>query len=145
MEGRTEEEVKLATGWAGLMGRVADADMALGEEELEKIRDSLARVHRLSSRAAEAVTILLREHRAELLSIEDHLYARMINDVATREQKTALLRALFDVAAADDLIRESEDSTVRNISRSLMLSHKEFIEARLEHRDSLAVLKKDPS
>ena len=73
--------------------------------------------------------------------MEDHLYTRMLNDVLDKEQKLELLGALFAVAAANMAISNLEDNTVRVISKGLLLSHKEFIEARLRYRDHLEVLK----
>jgi uncharacterized tellurite resistance protein B-like protein len=141
LAGKPVDEIKLVAGWAGLLGRVANADMELSDEEIARIREILEKNHGLGGTLVSEVTDLLAGNRVELLSVEDHFYARMINDVAGREEKLALIESLFQVAAADDIVRQNEDATIRMISRSLFLSHDEFIEVRRKFRDKLAVLK----
>jgi uncharacterized tellurite resistance protein B-like protein len=72
---------------------------------------------------------------------ENFLVTKEFNDMATREQKLALLRCLFAVAAADNNISTVEDREIRLISDELQLRHDEFIAARLEYRQYLGVLK----
>jgi len=139
MADHSVDKIKLITGWAGLLGRVAYADMDFDEREIMKIRQILNDTHNLDEHSAGLVADLFIKKRTDLLSIEDHLYARMINDVATKNQKIELLEALYQIAAADDTIRESEDSTIRTISRDLHLSHTDFITVRRHLKNKLAV------
>ena len=145
LAGKSVDEIKLVAGWAGLLGRVANADMELSGEEIARIREIMGKIHGLGGTSSGAIADLLAGNRVELLSVEDHFYTRMINDVADREKKLALLESLFHVAAADDIVRQNEDATIRMISRSLFLSHDEFIEVRSKFRDKLAVLKNSKS
>ncbi len=145
LAGKSVDEIKLVAGWAGLLGRVANADMELSDEEIAGIKEILGKTHGLDGTSSCAIADLLAGNRVELLSVEDHFYTRMINDVAGREEKLALLESLFQVAAADDIVRQNEDATIRMISRSLFLSHDEFIEVRSKFRDKLAVLKNSKS
>lgn len=139
--GEPEERIKLVTGYAGLLGKVSYADMEMSEAELERIGALLVEKLALSSFDAASILKMLTEDTATLYSVEDHLYTRMLNDVLDKEQKLELLGALFAVAAANMAISNLEDNTVRVISKGLLLSHKEFIEARLRYRDHLEVLK----
>ena len=136
---RPESDVARIAGWAGLLGRVAYADMDLGDDELARVREILVETAGLDARDARAITELLARERVELLSLEDHLYARLINDVADREQKLDLIRALFRVAAADGTVRSDEDGAIRGIARALLLEHREFIAIRREFKGQLAV------
>ncbi len=145
LAGKSVDEIKLVAGWAGLLGRVANADMELSDEEIVRIREIMSEIHGLDGTSSGAIADLLAGNRVELLSVEDHFYTRMINDVADREKKLALLESLFHVAAADDIVRQNEDATIRMISRSLFLSHDEFIEVRSRFRDKLSVLKNSKS
>lgn len=141
---RPLDEIKLVTGYAGLLGRVAYADLEITDDEVARMRRVLAGVLGLADGEVEAIVEILLRHRVQLLSLEDHVYARLINDVADRPVKLKLLRALYEVGAADGSVREREDQEIRVISRALMLSHSDFIEARREFRDHLAVLKSEP-
>ena len=140
---RPVDEIKLITGYAGLLGRVAYADLEITDDELARMHRVLASVLGLADDEVEAIVEILLRHRVQLLSLEDHVYARLVNDVADRPHKLKLLRALYEVGAADGSVREREDQEIRVISKALMLSHGDFIDARREFRDHLAVLKGD--
>ncbi|MDD5306842.1 MAG: TerB family tellurite resistance protein [Deltaproteobacteria bacterium] len=144
LDGRPVDEVKRITGWAGLLGRVAYADLELAPEELAGIGEVLEQVHGLGPESARRVVGLIETERVQLLSIEDHFYARMINEVATPDEKRELLRALFRVAAADGIVAEREEAAIRVVSKALLLGHDDFIAARLLVRDSVPVLRRDP-
>lgn len=140
---RPIDEIKLITGYAGLLGRVACADLEITDDEIARMRRVLTGALGLGGGEVDAIVEILLLHRVQLLSLEDHFYARLINDVADRPHKLKLLRALYEVAAADGSVREREDQEIRVISRALLLSHGDFIEARREFRDQLAVLRED--
>ena len=72
---------------------------------------------------------------------DNFLVTREFNNVATREQKLALLDCLFAIAAADDEIASVEDNEINQISKELLLEHRDYIAIRLKHRDKLAVLR----
>jgi uncharacterized tellurite resistance protein B-like protein len=139
---RPIDEVKLITGYAGLLGRVANADLTITDGEVERMRGILTDVLGLAGDEVDAIVEILLRHRNQLLNLEDHVYTRLINDVAHRPHKLKLLRALYEVAAADGSVREREDQEIRVISKALLLSHGDFIAARREFREHLAVLQK---
>jgi uncharacterized tellurite resistance protein B-like protein len=140
---RPPEEIKRATGLAGLLGKVAYADMEIDADEVSRVREILERETGLPRSSVEAITALLEGHRVELLSVQDHHYARMIAEVADHGEKLEVLRAMFAVAAADGSVRQREDAEIRAVSRGLKLSHRDYISVRSEFRDRLAVLRKD--
>jgi uncharacterized tellurite resistance protein B-like protein len=140
--GLSADEVKRITGWAGLLGRVAAADLDLAPEELAGIGSVLEQVHGLGADDARRVVEIIEKERVQLLSIEDHFYARLINEVAAREEKLELLRVLFRVAAADGTVAAREEAAIRLVSQALLLDHADFIAARLLVRDSVPVLRR---
>ncbi|HUT78441.1 MAG TPA: TerB family tellurite resistance protein [Polyangia bacterium] len=140
--GLSVEDIKRITGWAGLLGRVAYADLELAPAELAGIVQVLEQVRGLGADDARRVVELIGKERVQLLSIEDHLYARLINEVASREEKIELLGVLFRVAAADGTVAGREEAAIRLVSRALLLEHADFIAARLLVRDSVPVLRR---
>jgi uncharacterized tellurite resistance protein B-like protein len=139
---RPIDEIKLIAGYAGLLGRVAYADMEITDEEIARTRRILVEVLGLAEDEVEAIVQILLRHRVQLLTVEDHLYTRLVNDVADRPHKLKLLRALYEVGAADGAVREREEQEIRVISKSLLLSHGDFVAARREFREHLSVLRK---
>jgi uncharacterized tellurite resistance protein B-like protein len=72
---------------------------------------------------------------------ENFLVTEEFSKMATPEQKLALLRCLFAVAAADQVISSVEDREIRLISDELLLRHDDFIAVRLQFSKYLGVLK----
>jgi uncharacterized tellurite resistance protein B-like protein len=72
---------------------------------------------------------------------DNFLVTREFNQIASREQKIALLHCLFAVSASDDAISSAEDSEIRQIASELLLDHRDFIEVRTSYREKLKVLK----
>jgi uncharacterized tellurite resistance protein B-like protein len=136
-----DEEIKLVTGYAGLLGATADADDEITPEEIDRIgailRDDLG----LTAGQIAPILTLLRDHRVRLYALEKHIYARLINEVADRDQKRELLRALFRVAAVDHSINAEEDRTLWMLADALNLSHRDFVTVRAEFSRDRDVLK----
>lgn len=140
LAGAPEAEIKLVTGYAGLLGKVAYADTEVTQEEGERIRRTLGAELGLGLGRVERIAELLEQERARLFTIEDYIYVRLVNEVADRDQKLALLRAMFAIAAADGSVRDREEQVIRVAAKGLLLSHADFIDARRQFREHLAVL-----
>lgn len=72
---------------------------------------------------------------------ENFLVTNEFKDMATLEQRLALLDCLFAVAAADKVISTVEEREIRLINDELQLTHDQFIATRFKFREYLAVLK----
>jgi uncharacterized tellurite resistance protein B-like protein len=138
---RDEDEVKLIAGLAGLLGAVADADSDVTAAEQERIRSVLAERLGLDDLVCTAILGLIRDHRVQLFSLEGHIYARLINDVASRDQKLELLRLLFDLAAVDLSINAEEDHEIWLLADALKLSQRDLVDVRREFSRYRDVLK----
>lgn len=138
-----EEEIKRITSFAGLLGKVAYADMDISPVEQQRIHKLLKSQLNLKDQDIEKIVALLSQHRAQLYSIEDFIYLRMVNSMLEKSEKLSLLRTLFTVAAADESVSGQEDAVLWSIAKGLRLSHREFVGVRAEFKDHLDVLKKD--
>ena len=130
LAGAPTDEIKLVTGYAGLLGKVAYADTEVTPEEADRVRRVLGAELGLGLGRVERIAELLEQERARLFTIEDYIYSRLVNEVADRMQKLALLRAMFAIAAADGTVRDREEQVIRVASKGLLLSHRDFIDAR---------------
>ena len=77
---------------------------------------------------------------ADLHTQVEEIVAREFAALATSGERLALLRCLFAVSAADESVAVREDNEIRQISRELRIEHADFIAARAEVRQHLAVL-----
>ena len=135
------EEVKRITGYAGMLGRIAYADMEISDVEIDRMKQILSTELKLSPSHVALLVSLLVEHRVQLFSVEDHFYHRIINESCSFDEKMALMKVLFGLAAADGSISKEEDAALFTASKSLRLSHRDFIAVRRQFATYLDVLK----
>lgn len=135
----TEERAEIAACYAGLLLRVARADVHLSEEERAALPRLL--VERIGVAEAEAALIAeITESARQLGDLDYSQLTRKLNEIARPEEKIALLDCLYAVATADDSISVVEDEEIRSVSRALLLHHAQFIEVRTRYKAKLAVL-----
>ena len=135
-----EETHRIVAAIAGILGTVAYADRVYAPEEESRIRAELERVEALSPSGVAAICAVLREHIAEVSTVEAPVYARELLEVADRELRLQVLDALLDVAAADDEIVLAETNLLRLITTSLGLSQDDYNRSQERHRDKLKAL-----
>jgi len=130
--------------FAYILSRVARADLMISEAETRAMEAIVEREGRLAPEQAILVVQMAKTQAILFGGTENYLVTREFNRIAGREEKLALLRCLFAVAASDDSVSVKEDNEIRRICNELRLTHEEFVEARSEFRDRLSVLRKPP-
>ena len=138
-EALTESELKQTTAVAGLCGRIAYADAEITSDEIKRTTDILRRESKLSPQSISIVTTLLVDHRVELLTLEEYFYSRLANESMTEEEKRALLKNLFRIAAADGTICLQEENLLFTIASQLRLSRQDVILLKREFKEFLSV------
>lgn len=136
------ERARLLAAFAYLLGRVAHADHAITPEETSSMQDLVREFGGLTGDQAEAVVLIAQRLSLQHRGTEDFRVGVEFAALASDEDKKALLRCLFALSASDDAVVTSEDNEIRRISRELKIPHNEFIEARAQVRDRLAVLRR---
>ncbi|MCB9063160.1 MAG: TerB family tellurite resistance protein [Halobacteriovoraceae bacterium] len=137
----SDEEKALVSSLAGLLARVAFTDLNIDEEEKEVMAKSLSKWTSFNSHEVTAIIELASSEIKNLAGLENHIYCQYLRDKLTNEQKYNVLKALFQVAAADGTADNLESEEIRNISKGLLLEHKHFISARATVKESLGVFK----
>lgn len=140
----SDDEVMLIAGMAGLLGHVAYADHDISEAEISGMRRILGAQLDLDTGQVDAILEILMRHRVQLFTLENHLYARMINAVAGKERRKKLLRVLFALAAADRSISTQEDTAMRLVANALKLTHNDFVTIRSEFKEHRDVFRDSP-
>ncbi len=128
--------------FAYLLGRVAHADLDISAEETAAMERIVVDIAGLPQQQAILVVQMARSQNELFGATENFLVAREFNNMASREQKFALLECLFAVSAADESITAVEDNEIRKISKELLLTHNDFIAVRLAYKQYLASKKK---
>lgn len=138
-----EQQSIVLTCIAGLLARVAYRDLSIDDGEKSFMSEALSQWCQLDSKQAEAVTRLALSDIQNLAGADNHLYAYPLESIFSEEQKFALLKALFAMAAADGSVENLESEEIRTISQRLSLSHQHFIAARATVLESLEALRKN--
>ncbi len=135
------ERAKYIAAFAYILSRVARADLQIGTEEVRMMERIVMGIGQLPQEQAILVVQMAKTQKVLFGATEDFLVTREFNELASREQKLALLECLFAVSAADDSISTVEDNEIAQIANELRIEHKDFIAVRSGFRDHLAVLK----
>jgi uncharacterized tellurite resistance protein B-like protein len=67
----------------------------------------------------------------------NYLVARDFSTLATDDQKLALMRCLFAVSAADELISLAEEGELHRIAKELGIDHSHLLALRVEYQEHL--------
>ena len=122
----TPEQIHMAC--AALLLEVAEADYADDPAETEAILRALEK--ELNLNRAE-VSALLAQAKSETEGATDLFpYTHLINQRCGREQKCAILTAMWRVAFADDNLDMYEEHLIRRVTELLHLDHADFIAAK---------------
>jgi uncharacterized tellurite resistance protein B-like protein len=141
LEGMDPAQARYTAAFAYLLSRVAQADRNISPEETRVMERIIMERSGLPEEQAILVVQMAKTQNRLFGGTENFLVTQEFNEIATREQKMALLHCLYAVSAADQSVSTREDNEIRNISKELLLSHEDFISVRLEYRDYLSVLK----
>src|SRR2546425_3980280 len=130
--------------FAYILSRVARADLVISEAETRAMEAIVMQAGGLDPEQAILVVQMAKTQAILFGGTENYLVTREVNRLANREEKLALLRCLFAVSASAESISVMEDNEIRRIADEIRLTHEDFIAARSEFRDRIAVLRKPP-
>lgn len=126
----SEDDLRKLSLVGGLMAKIAQVDREVSEAEINRMIEVIAGNWNLSKEEATFVAEVA-------VSAVDVTYDtfRMMRELATsttEEERRRVLVVLFAIGAADGDISFDETEEIRLIARGLDLTHKDFIDAKLE-------------
>jgi uncharacterized tellurite resistance protein B-like protein len=131
------ERARLLAAFTYLLGRVAFADHEVSDAERAVMETRLATEGDVSAAQAQHLVHLAVAATGSHGAAEDYQVAREFEQLATREEKLQLLRALFAVSAQHG-ITTPEDNEINRIARVLRLERSDVTALRHEFRDALS-------
>ena len=135
-EETTEESSSnlLDNACAALLVEIAFADKDFDETEKTSLKQSLIETYALDESDIEEIIKDAEETVSESTSL--YGYTRVVNDEFEYEDKLSLLKNLWKVAYADGNLDKYEEHLIRKISDLIHISHTDYINIKLEIRDS---------
>ena len=113
------DRAQLLGAFAYLLGRVAHADEHVSAEETS-VMEQLVREHGAIPAEEAAIVVHLAQANNRLFGGTSHfLVARAFAAMASYDEKLALMRCLFAVAATDETISMSEEAEIHRIANEL--------------------------
>ena len=131
-----EEESKdssIQKSICSLMIEVAYADNQLDDSELKVMANSLSKLDIEKEEIQEIVDATLAKSK-ESISFYEH--TRILNDQLDYDQKKEVLNSVWAIAFADGEMDKHEEHLIRRIADLLYLNHKDFINAKLNQKES---------
>ena len=131
------ETARSLAGMAYVLARAANADMSISDVE------TAAMVQELTGSGLDEAQAVLVVEMAKLQELttggtSDYLVTREFREHSTMEQRMALLRACYHIAAADNSITSMESSTLVEIASELDISREEAAQIRAEFADKIS-------
>ena len=135
------QHARYIAAFAYILSRVADADMKISDAATREMEQELVRLSNLTAEQAILVVQIAKTQATLFGGTENFLVTEEFSEMASPEQKLALLDCLFAVAAADKSISSAEDREIGLIADELQLTRNDYLAARFKFRQYLAVLK----
>ena len=120
--------------FAYLLGRVAQADEHVSDEETKTMEKLLTGHGGLSAEQATLVVGLAKATHAMSGVSADFAITQEFTDSASYEERLALARCLFAVAASDARISTAEEAEVHRITNQLRIDRPDLTAIRLQYR-----------
>jgi len=144
LEALPEKEAKYLAAFAYSLGRIAHADLEISDTETKKMEEIVKSFGGIDPDMAILIVQIAKSQNILFGSTENYLVVREFKKISDPKQRESLMHCLFAVAGADEEITGVEDQEIRQISKELGFSHRDFIDIRSHYREKLTVLKNLP-
>jgi len=128
------ERARFLAAFAYLLGRVAHADLQVTAEETRAMEELVREQGQLTQDQAMVVVQLAKTSNLLFGGSANFLVARQFSDLASYNQKLALMRCLFAVSATDAAISMAEESEIHRIANELHIEPGDLTALRLAHK-----------
>ena len=140
LEDLEPQRARRIAGFAYLLGRVANADLDISDEETSTMERLVREVGDLPESQAVLVAEIAKMQNRLFGGTESFQVAREYRQLTDKVERERLLHCLFAVSAADDVISGGEEAEVRKIAEELGFSHREFITIRAHYNEKRSVI-----
>jgi uncharacterized tellurite resistance protein B-like protein len=128
------ERARHLARFAYLLGRVAHADRHVTPEETAAMERLVSEEGGLTTDQAMLVIALAKTSNSLFGGTADFQVAQEFSETATYDEKLALARCLFAVAATDEAISMAEETEIHRITNHLKIQPADLTALRVAHR-----------
>jgi uncharacterized tellurite resistance protein B-like protein len=138
LSGLPPARARLLAAAAYLLGRAANADLAVTDAEVTAMTAMVERVTGFDADSSRLIVRLANAQSGEYGPTEDYLVTREFKAISTMEERQRLLRACFVVMAADDEIDETESWLANRMAEELDIERPDLNRIREEFHEQLS-------
>ena len=129
------EDQKIQLAACTLFIEIAKADSDFSVDEYKKIAEVMEKMFELSKEQVHELMELAEDWISRSVSMYE--FTEIINKYFSDDDKYVLVKNLWKIVYADNVLDKYEEHLVRLISNNLLLSHKDMIAAKLEVKNNL--------
>jgi len=133
-QGEKEKNI-INNACAALLIETALADKVFNTEEIDSMKKTLREVYGIDEKDLDELISESEKKVSESTSLYE--YTRLINDLCDYQDKLKLIQNLWAIAFADKHLDKYEEYLIRKISDLLYVSHSDFIQQKLNVKESL--------
>jgi tellurite resistance protein len=141
LEALQPEEARYLASFAYVMSRAANADQDISDDETALMERFAVKSGGLDPAQAVLVVEMAKLQARSQGGTEDFVVTREFRSISTPEQRRAVVRCCFAVAAVDGTIGPEEASVVNEIARELDLEAHEVNAIREEFHEQLSAVR----
>lgn len=119
--------------FAYLLGRIAHADQHVSPEETRAMEALVVEHGHVPQEQAMVVVQLAKSSNLLFGGTADFAIAREFSEMASYDEKLALMRCLFAVSAVDAGISLAEEGELHKLARELRIEPADLVKLRVEH------------
>jgi uncharacterized tellurite resistance protein B-like protein len=134
------DRARFLAAFAYILTRAAAADMDISHAESRAIEQLVAEHGGLPESQAVLVAEIARNQSLLYGATEDYLVTRQFRELASAEDRLALLRCCYLVGAADDTITADESDTLQQIAKELDIDRDAVNRVRTEFAPKLSAI-----
>jgi uncharacterized tellurite resistance protein B-like protein len=137
LEALPPETARLLAGMAYVLARAAYSDLAISETETASMEEELVGSGLDKS---QAVLVVEMAKLQEITSggTSDYLVTREFRELASQEERLAVMRACYRVASSDESITSMENASLKEIASELDISGEDLAAIRAEFADKIS-------
>jgi uncharacterized tellurite resistance protein B-like protein len=142
LEALPPERARYLAGFAYVLSRAAHADLEISDSETAAIERFVVEHGGLDAAQAVVVVEMAKLQARHHGATEDYLVTREFKRGSTAEQRLALLRCCFAIAAADEAIGSHESAAINQIASELDVDRETLRQLRSEHAHLFSALRR---
>jgi uncharacterized tellurite resistance protein B-like protein len=142
LEALPPERARYLAGFAYILSRAAHADLDITDEETEAIERFVVEHGGLDAAQSVIVVEMAKLQARHHGATEDYLVTREFKRHASAEQRLAVLRCCFAIAAVDEAIGSHESAAINQIASELEIDRETLRQLRAEFGHLFSALRR---